>query len=96
VRAFAKVQEVAQKSLALREKSPAEAATSAVTRTEDSQGVGGVRVCPHGSNENLEKTITRYIAATNRNPKPFVWTGTATAKAIRTKLALNHPFESVH
>jgi transposase len=44
--------------------------------------------------DDLEKTITRYIAATNRNPKPFVWT--ATAKAIRTKLALNHPSESVH
>ena len=43
---------------------------------------------------DLEQAIARYIAATNKNPKPFVWT--ATAKAIRTKLALNHPFESVH
>ena len=43
---------------------------------------------------DLEKAITRYITATNRNPRPFVWT--ATAKAIRTKLALNHPSESVH
>ena len=31
----------------------------------------------------------RYIAATNRNPKPFVWT--ATAKIIQAKLTLNHP-----
>ena len=38
--------------------------------------------------------IARYIAATNKNPKPFVWT--ATAKAIRAKLTLNHPSESVH
>ncbi len=44
--------------------------------------------------DDLETAITRYIAATNRNPKPFVWT--ATAKAIATKLALNHPSESVH
>jgi transposase len=44
--------------------------------------------------EDLEKAIARYIAMTNRNPKPFVWT--ATAKAITTKLALNHPSESVH
>jgi hypothetical protein len=36
--------------------------------------------------------ITRYIAATNRNPKPFVWT--ATAKTIQAKLTLNHPSES--
>ena len=43
---------------------------------------------------DLEKAITRSIAATNRDPKPFVWT--ATAKAIRTKLAPNHPSESVH
>ena len=43
---------------------------------------------------DLEKAITRYIAATNRDPKPFIWT--ATAKAITTKLALNHPSESVH
>jgi transposase len=44
--------------------------------------------------EDLEAAIARYIAATNRNPKPFVWT--ATANAIRTKLTLNHPSESVH
>ena len=44
--------------------------------------------------EDLEAAITRYVAATNRNPKPFVWT--ATAKAIRTKLGMNHPCESVH
>ena len=44
--------------------------------------------------DDLEAAITRYVAATNRNPKPFVWT--ATANAIRTKLALNHPSESVH
>ena len=44
--------------------------------------------------EELEAAITRYVAATNRNPKPFVWT--ATAKAIRTKLGMNHPCESVH
>ena len=44
--------------------------------------------------DDLEKAITRYIEATNRHPKPFVWT--ATAKAIRTKLALNHPSESLH
>jgi hypothetical protein len=42
----------------------------------------------------LESAITRYIAATNRKPKPFVWT--ATAKAIQAKLTLNHPSESVH
>lgn len=54
-----------------------------------------------GSNEasfrsvdDLESAITRYIAATNRNPKPFVWT--ATAKTIQAKLTLNHPSESVH
>ena len=41
-----------------------------------------------------EGAITRYIAATNRNPKPFVWT--ATAKTIQAKLRLNHPSESVH
>ena len=44
--------------------------------------------------ENLEAAITRYIAATNKEPKPFVWT--ATAKAIRTRLALSHPSVSVH
>ncbi len=44
--------------------------------------------------DDLEKAITRYIAATNMDPKPFVWT--ATAKAISAKLALNHPSESVH
>ena len=44
--------------------------------------------------DDLEKAITRYIAATNKSPKPFVWT--ATAKAIRTKLAVHHPSESVH
>ncbi len=44
--------------------------------------------------DELEKTIARYIAATNKSPKPFVWT--ATAKAIRTKLDVNHPSESVH
>ena len=44
--------------------------------------------------DDLESAITRYIAATNRNPKPFVWT--ATAKTIQAKLTLNHPSESVH
>ena len=44
--------------------------------------------------DDLEAAITRYIAAVNRNPKPFVWT--ATAKAIRAKLAMNLPSESVH
>ena len=44
--------------------------------------------------EDLETAINRYIAATNRDPKPLVWT--ATAKAIRTKLALNHLSESMH
>ena len=44
--------------------------------------------------DDLEAAIARYIAATNKDPKPFVWT--ATAKAIKTKLALNHPSESVH
>ena len=43
--------------------------------------------------DDLESAITRYIAATNRNPKPFVWT--ATAKIIQAKLTLNHPSESV-
>ena len=43
--------------------------------------------------DELQTAIARHIAATNRNPKPFVWT--ATAKAISTKLALNHPSESV-
>ena len=41
--------------------------------------------------DDLESAITRYIAATNRNPKPFVWT--ATAKIIQAKLTLNHPSE---
>ena len=41
--------------------------------------------------DDLESAITRYIAATNRNPKPFVWT--ATAKTIQAKLTLNHPSE---
>ena len=44
--------------------------------------------------DDLESAITRYIAATNRNPKPFVWT--ATAKIIQAKLTLNHPSELVH
>ena len=44
--------------------------------------------------DDLESAITRYIAATNRNPKPFVWT--ATAKTIQAKLTLNHPSELVH
>jgi transposase len=44
--------------------------------------------------DDLESAITRYIAATNRHPKPFVWT--ATAKTIQAKLRLNHPSESVH
>ena len=44
--------------------------------------------------DDLKTAISRYIAATNRDPRPFVWT--ATAKAISTKLALNHPSESVH
>ena len=42
--------------------------------------------------DDLQSAITRYIAATNRNPKPFVWT--ATAKIIQAKLTLNHPSES--
>ena len=41
-----------------------------------------------------ESAIIRYIAATNRNPKPFLWT--ATTKTIQAKLTLNHPSESVH
>ncbi|WP_413771037.1 hypothetical protein [Lichenihabitans sp. PAMC28606] len=44
--------------------------------------------------DDLETAIARYIAATNKDPKPFVWT--ATANAIKTKVALNHPSESVH
>ena len=44
--------------------------------------------------DDLESAITRYIAATNRNPKPFVWT--ATAKTIQAKLTLNHPSESLN
>ena len=44
--------------------------------------------------DDLESAITRYIAATNSNPKPFVWT--ATAKIIQAKLTLNHPSGSVH
>ena len=40
--------------------------------------------------DDLESAITRYIAATNRNPKPFVWTATAKFQA---KLTLNHPSE---
>ena len=44
--------------------------------------------------DDLENAITRYIAATNRHPKPFVCT--ATAKTIQAKLKLNHPSESVH
>jgi hypothetical protein len=42
----------------------------------------------------LEQAIACYIAASNRNPKPFVWT--TTAKAIKTKLGLCHPSESAH
>jgi len=44
--------------------------------------------------DDLESAITRYIAATNRNPKPFVWT--ATAKTIQAKLRLDHLSESAH
>jgi hypothetical protein len=44
--------------------------------------------------DDLESAITRYIAATNTNPKPFLWT--ATAKTIQAKLTLNHPSESAH
>jgi hypothetical protein len=44
--------------------------------------------------DDLESAITRHIAATNRHPKPFVWT--ATTKAIQAELRLNHPSESVH
>ena len=44
--------------------------------------------------DDLESAIIRYIAATNRNPKPFLWT--ATTKTIQAKLTLNHPSESVH
>jgi hypothetical protein len=44
--------------------------------------------------DDLESAITRYIAATNRNPKPFVWT--ATAKTIQASLTLNHPSDAVH
>jgi hypothetical protein len=44
--------------------------------------------------DDLQSPIARYIAAANRNPKPFVWT--ATAKTIQPKLTLNHPSESVH
>ena len=40
--------------------------------------------------DDLESAITRYIAATNSNPKPLVWT--ATAKTIQAKL---HPEPSV-
>ena len=39
--------------------------------------------------DDLEDTITRYIAATNRHPKLFVCTATA-AKTIQAKLKLNH------
>ena len=44
--------------------------------------------------KDIAAMIARYIAATSKDPKPFVWT--ATAKAIRTKLALNHPSEPAH
>ena len=44
--------------------------------------------------DDLESAIIRYIAATNSNTKPFVWT--ATTKTIQAKLTLNHPSESVH
>ena len=44
--------------------------------------------------DDLESATARYIAATNSNPKPFVWT--ATAKIIQAKLTLNHPSHSVH
>jgi hypothetical protein len=43
---------------------------------------------------DFESPITRDIAATNGNPKPFVWT--ATAKTIQAKLTRNRPSESVH
>jgi transposase len=44
--------------------------------------------------DDLHKTIARYIADTNNDPKPFVWT--ATAKTIKAKLGLNPLSESVH
>jgi hypothetical protein len=36
--------------------------------------------------DDLQKTTARYIADTNKNPEPFVWT--ATAKGIKAKLGL--------
>ena len=38
--------------------------------------------------------LPAYIATTEKNPNPFVWT--ATAKTIQAKLMLNHPSKSVH
>ena len=35
--------------------------------------------------DDLKRTITRYIVNANKDPKPFVWT--ASAQAIRDKLA---------
>ncbi len=35
---------------------------------------------------DLEKTITAYINATNRDPKPFVWT--ASSQTIKAKLRI--------
>ena len=44
--------------------------------------------------EDLIATIERYIASTNDDPKPFVWT--ASAASIIAKLKLNQPNDSEH
>ena len=44
--------------------------------------------------EDLVATIDRYIAHANDDPKPFVWTASATS--IMAKLKMHHPIESEH
>ena len=44
--------------------------------------------------DDLVATIERYIAQANDDPKPFVWTASATS--IMAKLRMHHPTESEH
>ena len=50
-------------------------ASSKLTRQSLKRGV-------FRSVDDLESAITRYIAATNRHPKPFVWTARATGNWV--------------
>ncbi|MDQ2801386.1 MAG: transposase, partial [Pseudomonadota bacterium] len=44
--------------------------------------------------DDLVATIDRYIDAANNDPKPFIWTASATS--IMAKLKMNRPNESEH